>query len=146
MYEKKIALSASADYNGFNRDPYLFFFFATASPGKHINDVEYALNEEIEKLKTSPPSEREIQKAKNQIESSFVMGQDSIYVQAMKYGMFEMLGDWRLMDKYLEGIRKVTPADVVQCCAKISERGEQDCRNIDTNKNANSRTVKNQNI
>ncbi|MCJ7484077.1 MAG: insulinase family protein, partial [Thermodesulfovibrionales bacterium] len=46
VYEKKVALSASADFNGFNRDPYLFFFFATASPGKHINDVEYALNEE----------------------------------------------------------------------------------------------------
>lgn len=118
VYEKKVALSASADFNGFNRDPYLFFFFATASPGKHINDVEYALNEEIETLKTSPPSERELQKAKNQIESSFVMGQDSIYVQAMQYGMFEMLGDWRLMDKYLEGIRKVTPADVVSVAQK----------------------------
>ena len=118
VYEKKVALSASADFNGFNRDPYLFFFFATASPGKHINDVEYALNEEIEKLKKLPPSEREIQKAKNQIESSFVMGQDSIYVQAMQYGMFEMLGDWRLMDKYLEGIRNVTPAAVAGVAQK----------------------------
>ena len=114
VYEKKVALSASADYSGFLRDPYLFFFFAAASPGTNITDVEHALNQEIETLKKSPPAENEIQKAKNQIESSFIMGQDSIYLQAMQYGLFEMLGSWRLMDRYLEGIRKVTPEDILR--------------------------------
>lgn len=118
VYEKKVALGVSADYSGFNKDPYLFFFSATASPGRDIKDVEDALHAEIEKLQKEPPSEREIQKAKNQIESSFIMGQDSIYLQAMRYGMFEMLGDWRLIDRYLEGIRKVTPEDVVKVSKK----------------------------
>jgi len=118
VYEKKISLSASADYSGFNKDPYLFFFSATASPGKSIKNVEDSLYVEIEKIKTKLPSEREIQKAKNQIESSFIMEQDSIYMQAMKYGMFEMLGGWRLIDRYLEGIRKVTPEDVVKVAKK----------------------------
>jgi zinc protease len=45
VYEKKIALSASADYSGFNKDSYLFFFFVTASPMSHISDVEQALNQ-----------------------------------------------------------------------------------------------------
>jgi zinc protease len=112
VYEKKIALSASADYSGFNRYPYLFFFFASAAPGKEPADLERALAEEIERIKQEQPSEREVQKAKHQIEASFVMGQDSVYLQAMKYGIFEMLGDWRLIDRYLEGIRKVTAADV----------------------------------
>jgi zinc protease len=118
VYEKKISISAAADYSGFNKDPYLFFFSATASPGRSIKDVEESLYAEIEKIKTEPPSEREIQKAKNQIESSFIMEQDSIYMQAMKYGMFEMLGGWRLIDRYLEGIRKVTPEDVVMVAKK----------------------------
>jgi len=118
VYEKKISISAAADYSGFNNDPYLFFFSATASPGRSIKDVEESLYAEIEKIKTEPPSEREIQKAKNQIESSFIMEQDSIYMQAMKYGMFEMLGGWRLIDRYLEGIRKVTPEDVVMVAKK----------------------------
>ena len=113
VYEKKISISASADYSGINKDPYLFFFSATASPDKDIKEVEDSLYSEIDKIKTEPPSEREIQKAKNQIESSFIMEQDSIYMQAMKYGMFEMLGGWRLIDRYLDGIRKVTPEDVV---------------------------------
>jgi zinc protease len=118
VYEKKIALNADADYSGFNKDPYLFFFDATASPEKNIKDVENALYAEIERIKKEPPLEREVQKIKNQIEALFIMEQDSIYMQAMKYGIFEMLGDWRLIDQYLEGIRKVTPEDVVRVAKK----------------------------
>lgn len=118
VYEKKIALSAAADYNGFTRDPFLFFLYATVSPGVDVKDVEQELYREIERIQRSPPSDGEVQKAKNQIESSFIIGQDSIYVQAMKIGSCEMLGDWRLMDRYLEGIRKVTPADVVSVATK----------------------------
>ncbi len=118
VYDKKVALNASADYSGFNKDPYLFFFSATAFPGKDIKEVEDSLSAEIERLKKELPAGQEVQKAKNQIESSFIMEQDSIYMQAMKYGMFEMLGDWRLMDKYLEGIRKVTPEDLSRVARK----------------------------
>jgi zinc protease len=118
VYEQKIALSASADYVGFTKDPYLFFFSATASPGSAINEVEKSLYAQIERIIADLPSEREIQKAKNQIESSFIMGQDSIYLQARKYGIFEMLGDWRLIDHYLEGIRKVKTNDVVEVAKK----------------------------
>jgi len=118
VYDQKIALSASADYSGFNRDPYLFFFSATAAPGADINEVEKAIHTQIEKIITDFPSDREIKKAKNQIESSFIMGQDSIYLQAMKYGIFEMLGDWRLIDSYLEGIRQVKADDIVKVTRK----------------------------
>jgi zinc protease len=118
VYEKKIALNVDTEYDGFNKDPYLFFLDATAFPEKNINDVEEALCTEIEKIKNIPPSKQEVQKAKNQIEASFIMEQDSIYLEAMKYGMFEILGDWRLIDRYLEGIRKVTPEDVTTVAKK----------------------------
>jgi len=114
VYEQKIALSVSADYSGFNIDPYLFFFSATASPESDINEVEKALYAQIDKIAADIPSEREIQKAKNQIESYFIMGQDSVYLQAMKYGIFEMIGDWRLIERYLEGIRNVKTDDLVK--------------------------------
>jgi zinc protease len=112
VYEKKIALDVDTEYEGFYIDPYLFFVDATAFPGKDIKDVEKALFLEIENIKQEPPSEYEVKKTKNQIESSFIIEQDSIYMEAMKYGVFEMLGDWKLINRYLEGIRKVTPEDV----------------------------------
>jgi zinc protease len=118
VYEKKIALDVDSEYDGFNKDPYLFFLDATVFPGKNINDVEEVLCTEIEKIKNSPPSEQEVQKAKNQIEASFIMEQDSIYLEAMKFGMFEILGNWRLIDRYLEGIRKVIPEDVTTVAKK----------------------------
>jgi len=118
VYEKKVALSASADYSGLYGDPFLFFIFASVVPGTSVGDAEKAINEEIEALSTSPPSELEVQKTKNQIEASFIMGQDSIHVRARQYGMFEMLGDWRLINRYLEGIRQVTQADVVRVAQK----------------------------
>lgn len=118
VHEKKLALSAGADYNGLNKDPYLFMFEATAAPGKDIRDVENSLYEEIEKIKKEPPAENEVQKAKNQIEASFIMGQDSIYFQAELAGMFEMIGGWKLKEQYLEGIRKVKPEDVSRVAKK----------------------------
>lgn len=116
--EKQIALNAFADYNALQRDPFLFVIGATAAPQKNIGDIEKALSEEIEKIRKSPPSEKEVQKAKNQIEASFVFAQDSSYSRALYAGMFAMLGDRRLMDRYLEGIRKVRPEDVQAAARK----------------------------
>ena len=118
IYEKKLALNAGADYSGMYRDPFLFFLWGTPAPGKGVAEVEKAIFAEIEAVKEAPPSEREVQKAKNQIEASFIFGQDSLYMQAMRIGMFEVLGGWRLMDRYLEGIRKVTPEEVQRVARK----------------------------
>lgn len=117
IYEKRLALNAFADYSGFYKDPFLFILGGTVAPQKNIDDLEKTIYEEIERIKNEAPSVKEIQKAKNQIEASFVFAQDSTYSRAFYTGIFEMLGDWRLMDKYLDGIRKVTPEDV-QAMAK----------------------------
>jgi zinc protease len=118
VYEQQIALSAWAGYEGLNKDPFLFLTGATAASGKKIEDVEKAINDEIEKIKKAAPSEIEVKKAKNQIEASFIMGQDSIYMQAKTIGTFEMIGGWKLWERYLEGIRKVTPEDVRRVAEK----------------------------
>jgi zinc protease len=115
---RQIALSAGAGYSNIQRHPHLFYFYGSPLPGKTIDEVEGALYEEIENLKQSPPEEKEVQKAKNQLESDFIMNQDSLYYQAMMLAWFEMIGDWRLKDSYLEGIRKVTPGDVQRVAQK----------------------------
>jgi zinc protease len=118
VYDQQVALSAWAGYDNFNKDPFLFFIGATANRGRTIEAVEMALNDEIDKVRREPPTEREVQKAKNQIEASFIMEQDSFYMQARTIGTFEMIGGWRMIDKYLEGIRKVSAADVQAAAEK----------------------------
>jgi zinc protease len=117
VYEKRIAINAFADYSGLNRDPFLFTLGATAAAGKDISEVEKLLYDEIDRIKKDPPSEREVQKAKNQIEASFVFAQDSNYSKAHYTGLFEVMGGWKLMDTYINGIRNVKSSDV-QAVAK----------------------------
>ena len=114
VYEKQIALYAGGDYDDVSADPNLFVVYAGVMPRKTIEEVEKALYAEIDKFKTSPVSDEELQKAKNQIESSFIMGQDSIYYQAMLLGQFESVASWKLLDTYVENIRAVTKEDVMR--------------------------------
>jgi len=114
VYEKQLALYAGGDYDNVANDPNLFYVYAGVMPGKTTEDVEKALYAEIEKLKTAPVSDEELQKVKNQIEASFIMGQDSIFYQAMLLGQFETVANWRLLETYGERIRAVTKADVMR--------------------------------
>jgi zinc protease len=116
--EKQIALSAGAGYSNFMRYDYLFYLYGTAAPGKSIDEVENALYAEVDRLKNEPPSEREVQKAKNQIEAAFIMGQDSTFYQGMNLAIFEMIEDRSLEERYLEGVRNVKAADVQEVAKK----------------------------
>jgi zinc protease len=116
--EQRIALSAGAGYSNFNKYPHLFYLYGTALPGKKIDDIEKALYEEVEKIKDQPPAEREVQKAKNQVEADFIMNQDSIFYRAMIIAEFELIRDWKLKDEYLEGVRSVTTDDVQRVAKK----------------------------
>lgn len=114
VYEQQLALYAGGDYDNIANDPSLFYVYAGVMPGKTTDEVEKALYAEIEKLKTAPVADEELQKAKNQIESSFIMGQDSIFYQAMLLGQFETVANWRLLETYVEKIRAVTKEDVMR--------------------------------
>jgi zinc protease len=114
VYEKQLALYAGGDYDNVANDPNLFYVYAGVMPGKTTDEVEKALYAEIDKLKEAPVADDELQKAKNQIESSFIMGQDSIFYQAMLLGQFETVANWRLLEKYVENIRAVTKEDVMR--------------------------------
>jgi len=116
--EKQVALSAGAAYSNFQKYPFLFFLSGTAAQGRGIDEVEKALYEEIEIIKKTPPSEKEVQKVKNIVEAEFIMDQDSVSSQARLIGLCEIIGDWRLKDKYPEGIRRVTPDDVQRVARK----------------------------
>lgn len=114
VYEKQMALYAGGDYSMVSTDPSMFYLYAASMPGKPLEELEKALYAEIDKFKTEPVSEKELTKAKNQIEASFIMGQDSNFNRAMLLGQYETVASWKLLDKYVDGIRKVTAEDVMR--------------------------------
>lgn len=114
VYQKRIARNVDADYDGLAIDATTFSVTAQVMPDKDPGEVERAVYETLEQVKSQPVGERELEKAKNQIEAAFVFGQDSVFGQAMRLGRYEATAGWRLLEGYLEGIRKVTPADVLR--------------------------------
>ncbi len=112
VYDKQIALYAGGDYDDVSADPNLFYVYAGVMSGKSIDEVEKALYGEIERLKSEPVTDEELQKAKNQIEASFIMGQDSVFYQAMLLGEFETVAEWRLLERYVAGVRAVKKEDI----------------------------------
>ena len=112
VYQKRLARNVDADYSGASIDPMGFSLTAQLLPGIQPAAVEREIDGLLNKLKTELISERELQKAKNQIEASFIFAQDSIFGQAMKVGSYEAAGGWRQMETYLDGIRKVSRDDI----------------------------------
>jgi zinc protease len=112
VYQKRLVRGIDADYSGISIDPAGLSIYAQLLPGIEPAAVEREIEGGIEKVKSELIAERELQKAKNQVEAAFVFAQDSIFGQAMKIGYYEAVGGWRQMDSYLDGIRKVTREDI----------------------------------
>ena len=113
VYDQKLSLAVGAEYGLMQADPGLFYFYALVSPGQKIETVEEALHKEIRRLQNEPPTEQELQRAKNQVEAARVFEQDSNFRHAMLLGQAESVGaGWRKVDQFLEKIRSVTAKDV----------------------------------
>ncbi|OGP91279.1 MAG: peptidase M16 [Deltaproteobacteria bacterium RBG_16_47_11] len=116
--EKRLVLSAEADHSLVYRDPSLFTLSADLLPGKKVAEVEKAFDQEIERLQKEVVGKQELEKAKNQIEASFIFGQDSLFYQALLLARHEIALSWRAIDDYLPSIRKVTPGDIQRVAKK----------------------------
>jgi zinc protease len=112
VYERRMALSVGGDYSYLSFDPNLFWFSATPLPGQTPEALEQAMMDEIERAKSEPVPEEELEGAKNQIEAAFIWRQDSIHSRASTLARFELARSWRDSDSFVPLIRQVTAADL----------------------------------
>src|SRR5208283_2712038 len=112
VVEKQMVVDIGAGYDMTSFDPGLFVVSAQMRPGVKASDTQAEVEKEIAAMRDSPVGAEELQKAKNLEAAQFVFGQDSVMREAEMLGVYEMLGDYHLVDKYLDGIDKVTAADV----------------------------------
>ena len=129
VYGQRLARRVSADYRGLSIDPTVFSISAQAMPGKNAAEVEHAIDQVLEQIKSEPVGDRELQKAKNQVEADYVFRQDSIFGQGMRIGRYEISVGLELMDRYLEEIRKVSATDLLRVSQKFLD---QDRRTVGT--------------
>lgn len=114
LVEKKIALGAATatSFPG-GKYPNLYILFALPNSGKTIEDLEKAIYEIIEKLKSEPVDEVTLRRVKTRVRAGLIrqLGSNSgLAAQLASY--HASYGDWRMMFKGVEEIDRVTAADV----------------------------------
>ena len=123
--QKALVVSANSYNPLLSMDPDLFMVSAELLPGKNIQEVEEALNEEVQALQEIWVEEQELEKVKNQLEAAFVFEQDSLFRQAMLLARFEIAGGWKEIDTYVPSVRAVTPDDVRRISARYLVPGNR---------------------
>jgi len=118
VYDKRLVRRVDADYDGLSVDRTIFSIAAQVMPEKDPAEVERAIDLLLARVRSELVGDRELQKAKNQIEAAFVFGQDSIFGQAMRIGQYESAANWQFLNRYMAGIRRVTPGDILKVAKK----------------------------
>jgi predicted Zn-dependent peptidase len=118
VYDQQIALSAGASYRA-GLEPGLFEFYVEMKPGKTAAEGEKSLYAEIERLATEGPTERELQKARNQAEAGFIFALKNNFGAGRTLGFYEHIhGDYKKMFSAIEKYRAVTADD----CRKVAKQ------------------------
>jgi zinc protease len=116
--QKQIALQAAA-LPFFNEDAGLFITFAISNMGVKPQDLENAIDSVVNSLKTTPVTEKEFQKVRNQIETQFVSSNATMAGIAESLANYEVyFGDANLINTELERYKKVTREDLLNVAKK----------------------------
>ena len=99
-----------------------------AVEGKLVKGVDMetaakAVDEEIEKIRSTQVSELELQKVKNKTESVIAFEDMGIMSRANSLAMYELLGDAQLMNTELQKYQEVTVEDILQYSKEIFSAG-----------------------
>ncbi|MEN6372063.1 MAG: pitrilysin family protein [Armatimonadota bacterium] len=117
MVESQLATSASASA-GLRKDPGLFMLSATGQQNVTAGRLEKALLDEVEKAKTTLPTNEELTRAKNQFEAYLIYQNDSVSDQGENLGYYECETSWKFMDELHPKIEAVTAEDVQRVARK----------------------------
>ena len=119
VYDKQLAQDVSAAQNGYALAS-VFEVDVTARPGHTAQEIEAAIDAELDALIAAGPSEKEVQRAQYAIETSLLMsvekiGGDGLADIVNEYNQYT--GEPDYLAKDLERFRRVTAADVQRVLA-----------------------------
>jgi zinc protease len=116
--KKQIATQTFTNY-GESFDPTLFSFYAIAAAKINESELEKAIYEDIEKIKTEGITEKELQKVKNQKVMEFYGQIETINGKSNNIGTYEVFfGDYKKMFEAPAAFNKVTAEDIKNVAKK----------------------------
>lgn len=112
VYKDRIALE-SVGFGNFTEDPNLFWVLAIMNPGHTAEEGEKALDSVLTQVKSQPLSSSQLEKAKNQQISAFILGRETDQEKADAIGEAAVIGkNPNLVNTGLERYEAVTAAEI----------------------------------
>jgi zinc protease len=100
-------------------DPGLFLVFGLVNMGVSPADLEKAIYDEVEKVKTTQISDAEFQKLRNKVENDFVTGNSTMAGIAENLANYHVyFKDANLINTEIDRYMQVTPADLQRVAQK----------------------------
>ena len=116
---QQIAAGVDVGYNPYSMYGELFVIDATPVGKNSLTEIEQAINQQLELIKTEKVSAVELDRIKAQVVAGKVFEKDSVFYQAMQMGTLETVGlGWQRMEEYSEKIKQVTPEQIQQVAKK----------------------------
>jgi zinc protease len=112
VYGRQLAVTA---FGGANliEDPNLFYAVAIVQPGQSPDETIKALIGELDKLKVSGITERELQRAKNQFARDYILGRESNQQKALQLAHAVVIhNDIKTADGEFTIFQNITASDV----------------------------------
>ena len=104
----------------FHRDPYLFTVIARARSDEAVTEVETAVEDALEKLKTEPVDAERLERIKDHLRYQFALQLDSAPSVAVTVAEFlNLTGDPQTINRLYEEYQKVTPADIQRVAKQV---------------------------
>jgi len=125
VYDTQIAQDVSA-YQASAALGSSFQIIATARPGHTVAEMQKAIDEELDKLRASPPDLREMQRALNQTEAAFYRRMERVSSKADQLNAYLFAGkspDWFAQD--LARYTSLTPADTQAALVRWLPAGQR---------------------
>ena len=128
LVEKKLATEASSEFWP-TIDPSVFSLDLTVWEGVTVERAEKAILDEIEKIRKTPPSKHEMDRAIAQIRAQYAYTLDGVARQGFIIGIFEIITSFETMARLVERLEKVSPATISEVAAKyLTEQNRTVCR------------------
>lgn len=112
VYKQRIAVE-SGGFGNFTEDPNLFWVFAIMNQGHTADEGEKAVLAVLDQLKSQPVDSKDLDKAKNQEVSGFILGRSTDQEKADAIGIAAVLGkNPDLVNTELDRYLKVSAVDL----------------------------------
>jgi len=111
-------------WNSVEKDPGLMYFMITPKSETLIPRIEQIVYQELERMKTEPVTEKELNRVKNQTIAGYIFERDDVSGIAYLFATAHITaGNWRAFLKQMEKIETATPEQIQDFCSKyLTER------------------------